>query len=72
LETDERAILLMFALIALAAPAYAAQRTSIEQKCHEMVGKEVREGEGGNSHVGQLQVQRFSECMMSTPRYRPQ
>jgi len=64
-----RAILLMFALIALAAPAYAA---SIEQTCREMVGKEVREGEGGNSHVGQLQVQRFSECMMSTPRYRPQ
>jgi hypothetical protein len=63
-----RMILLVVSLIALAAPSHAAQKTSLEKKCHEMVGKEVREGTGENSHVGQLQVQRFSDCMMGTPR----
>jgi hypothetical protein len=37
------------------------------KKCHELVGREDREGEGGRSHVGQLQVQRFSDCMMGLP-----
>jgi hypothetical protein len=63
-----RMIFLVFSLIALTAPSYAAQKTSMEKKCHEMVGKEVREGTGENSHVGQLQVQRFSDCMMGAPR----
>jgi len=38
----------------------------LEQKCREMVGKEVGEGEvrtGINRH----QVQRWSECMMGMP-----
>jgi hypothetical protein len=60
--------LLMFALIALATPSLAAQSTSLEKKCHEMVGKEVREGTGENSRVGQLQVQRFSDCMRGVPQ----
>jgi hypothetical protein len=60
--------LLMFALIALAAPSHAAQNTSHEKRCQEMVGKEDREGEGGRSRVGQLQVQRFSDCMRGTPQ----
>jgi hypothetical protein len=68
-----RMFVLAFSLIALAAPAQAAQTThakhenqSLEQKCHEMVGKETTEGEG-RSHMGQMQVQRFSDCMMGKP-----
>jgi hypothetical protein len=63
-----RTILLVFSLIALATPSHAAQKPSLEKKCHELVGNEEREGEGGRSHVGQLQVQRFSDCMMGAPR----
>jgi hypothetical protein len=63
-----RAIALLFSLIVLAAPAHAAQRTLLEKKCHGLVGNEEREGEGGRSHVGQMQVQRFSDCMMGVPR----
>jgi hypothetical protein len=68
-----RTIVLVFSLIALAAPSQAAQKTnaknndaSIEQKCREMVGKEEREGEG-RGHVGHLQAQRFGECMIGMP-----
>jgi hypothetical protein len=68
LETEMRMILLVFSLIVLAAPSHAAQKSSMEKKCHEAVGNEEREGEGGRSHVGQLQVQRFSDCMMGAPR----
>jgi hypothetical protein len=56
--TTARTIVLAFSLIALAAPTEAAQRTKardngavLEQKCHELVGKEEREGEG-RSHIG--------------------
>jgi hypothetical protein len=63
-----RTIALFFALIVLAAPVHAAQRTSLEKKCQELIGNEEREGEGGRSHVGQMQVQRFSDCMMGVPR----
>jgi hypothetical protein len=61
-----RTIALLFSLIVLAAPAHAAQRTLLEKKCHELIGSEEREG--GRSHVGQMQVQRFSDCMMGLPR----
>lgn len=68
-----RMFVLAFSLIALAVPAQAAQKThanhdsqSLEQKCHEMVGRETTEGEG-RSHMGQMQVQRFSDCMMGKP-----
>jgi hypothetical protein len=69
---------LALCLIALAAPSQAAPpRTrdsatplelfnSLQQRCHEIVGKEEREGEG-RGRTGQLQVQRFSECMMGRP-----
>jgi hypothetical protein len=60
-------ILLTISLIVVAAPSYAAQRPSLEKRCQDLVGKEDREGEGGRSHVGQLQVQRFSDCMMGAP-----
>jgi hypothetical protein len=59
-----RTILLVLSLIVVAAPSYAA---SLEQKCREMVGNEEPEAEG-RSNVGRLQVQRFSDCMMGTPR----
>jgi hypothetical protein len=40
-------------------------KPSLEKKCHELVGREDREG--GRSHVGQLQAQCFSDCMMGAP-----
>ena len=66
-----RTIVLAFSLIALAAPSHAAPRTkskvddaaAVEKRCHELVGKEQYDGEG-RSHIGQLQAQRFSDCMM--------
>ena len=69
-----RTIVLVFSLIALAAPSHAAPGTkskvenaaSTEKRCHEMVGKEQYDGEG-RSHIGQFQVQRFSDCMMGVP-----
>ena len=74
MNTLMRTIVLVFALVALAAPSQAAQKTkardngvSLEQKCHELVGREEREGEG-RGHIGQFQVQRFSDCMMGMPR----
>jgi hypothetical protein len=66
-----RTIVLALSLIALAAPSHAAPRSksrvddaaSTEKRCHELVGKEQYDGEG-RSHVGQLQAQRFSDCML--------
>jgi hypothetical protein len=60
-------IALVFSLVVLASPSYAAQKTPLEKKCQQLVGGEEREGEGGRSHVGQFQVQRFSDCMMGRP-----
>jgi hypothetical protein len=62
-----RMIALVFSLVVLASPSYAAQKTSLEKKCQQLMGGEEREGEGGRSHVGQFQVQRFSDCMMGAP-----
>ena len=68
-----KTIVLVLSLIALAAPAQAAPKThtkhddaSLGQKCRQMVGKEMTEGEG-RSHMGQMQAQRFSDCMMGMP-----
>jgi hypothetical protein len=61
-------IALVFSLVVLASPSYAAQKTSLEKKCQQLLGSEEREGEGGRSHVGQFQVQRFSDCMMGVSR----
>jgi uncharacterized low-complexity protein len=68
-----RTIVLALSLIALAAPAQAAQKThakhndaSLEQKCRDTVGKEQYEGEGRGG--GRLQSQRFGECMMGMPQ----
>ena len=66
-----RTIILAFSILALAATAQAAPRNNaprnqgseLEKRCHDQVGKEQPESEG-RSHIGQLQVQRFSDCMM--------
>ena len=63
-----RMIALVFSLVVLASPSYAAEKPSLEKKCQQLMGSEEREGEGGRSHVGQFQVQRFSDCMMGVPR----
>jgi hypothetical protein len=42
----------------------------MEKKCRAMVGREVPEATDGRSHEGQLNVQRFSDCMMGAPRVR--
>ena len=34
------------------------------QMCRAMVGREVPEATDGRSHEGQLNVQRFSDCLM--------
>ena len=59
-----RMILLTISLIVLAGPSYAAQRQSLEQNCRVLVGKEEPEGTDGKSHMGQLNVQRFSDCLL--------
>ena len=67
-----RIITLVFCLIAFALPCHAAQRlhtktqdsASLAQRCRALVGKEEPEATDGRSHVGQLNVQRFSDCLM--------
>jgi hypothetical protein len=73
LMTGLRAIALGVSLIALAAPAEAAQKTqarhndtTLEQTCRDQVGKEAYDGEGRGG-AGRLQAQRFSDCMMGMP-----
>jgi hypothetical protein len=65
-----RTIALAFSLLLLAAPSQAAQKShprnndvSLEQKCRDMVGREVGEGEG-KSGTNRAQVQRWDDCMM--------
>ena len=69
--TTMRTIVLGLSLVALAAPsllnAQAIDDASQAQRCREIVGKEATEGEG-RSHMGQLQAQRFSDCMMGVER----
>jgi hypothetical protein len=73
-----RMIALVLCLLAFGAPSHAAQKTratapdvaSMEKKCRAMVGREVPEATDGRSHEGQLNVQRFSDCMMGAPRVR--
>jgi hypothetical protein len=68
-----RTTILVLCLITLTAPSQAAQKTkpkvqeeaaSRAQMCRAIVGKEEPEGTDGKSHIGQLQVQRFSDCLM--------
>lgn len=60
-----KSFVLMLSLIALATTtSHAAQRQSLEQNCRVLVGKEEPEGTDGKSHMGQLNVQRFSDCLL--------
>jgi hypothetical protein len=55
-------------LIALATPSLAAQSPSLEKMCRALVGKEEPEATDRRSHVGQLNVQRFNDCIIGAPR----
>ena len=58
---------LVLSLAALAPPSYAAQKpddASLARYCRQLVGREVPEATDGRSHEGQLNVQRFSDCLM--------
>jgi hypothetical protein len=72
---DMKKIVLVLSLIVLAGPASAApnrhdqagaQAGTLEKKCHEIMANQQVEGEG-RSHMAQLQMQRFSNCMMGEP-----
>ncbi len=63
-----KTIVLALSLIALVTPSLAAPRPSLDKMCRELVGKEEPEATDGRSHVGQLNVQRFSDCLMGMPR----
>jgi hypothetical protein len=68
MESEMKTILLVLSLIALVSPSFAAQRTSLEKMCRDLAGREEPEATDGKSHMGQLNVQRFSDCMMGAPR----
>lgn len=67
-----KTLLVALLLAAVSVPAHAApgnrqidgSSQSLEKRCHDMVGKEATEG---RSHMGMLQAQRFSDCMMGMP-----
>jgi hypothetical protein len=63
-----KTIVLTLSLIAVATTSHAAQRSSLEKDCRALVGKEEPEATDGKSHMGQLNVQRFSDCLMGVPR----
>jgi cytochrome P450 len=68
-EDDMRTIVVVVSLMALLSPSFAAQsHPSLEKLCRQLVGKEEPEATDGKSHMGQLNVQRFSDCMMGVPR----
>jgi hypothetical protein len=65
--------MLVLCLVALAAPSQAAQRTKPSKApddmatralCRAIAGRELPEATDGSSHEGQLNVQRFSMCLM--------
>ena len=63
-----KTILLVLSLIALTTASFAAQRPSLEKMCRDLAGREEPEATDGKSHMGQLNVQRFSDCMTGVPR----
>ena len=62
-----RTIVVVLSLVALTTPSLAAQKPSLEKWCRALVGKEEPEATDGKSHIGQLNVQRFSDCLMGMP-----
>ena len=71
-----RMIVLLLSIIAFSAQCHAAQKStqrpadpaSLAQRCRTQVGREEPEATDGKSHMGQLNVQRFSDCIMGMPR----
>ena len=63
-----RTIVVVLSLIALATSSAAQSKPSLEKQCRQLAGKEVPEATDGRSHEGQMNVQRFSDCMMGQPR----
>jgi hypothetical protein len=63
-----KTIVVVLSLIALATPFAAQSKPSLERQCRQLVGREVPEATDGRSHEGQMNVQRFSDCMMGLPR----
>ena len=63
-----KTIVVVLSLIALATPFAAQSKPSLERQGRQLVGKEVPEATDGRSHEGQMNVQRFSDCMMGLPR----
>ena len=63
-----RTIVVVLSLMALATPFAAQGKPSLERQCRQLVGREVPEATDGRSHEGQMNVQRFSDCMMGLPR----
>jgi len=64
-----RTIVVVLSLMALATSSSAVQsKPSLEKQCRQLAGKEVPEATDGRSHEGQMNVQRFSDCMMGLPR----
>src|SRR5262245_27654506 len=74
LAVNYRQLVLVLCLVALAAPSQAAQKTKPSkapddmatraQMCRAIAGREAPEATDGRSHEGQLNVQRFSDCLM--------
>jgi hypothetical protein len=63
-----KTIVVVLSLIALATPFAAQSKPSLERQCRQLVGREVPEATDGRSHEGQMNVQRFSDCIMGLPR----
>jgi len=63
-------VLVLGLFTTLAVPSYAAQKDDNASlvKCRQLVGREEPEATDGRSHEGQLNVQRFSDCLMGVPR----
>ena len=63
-----RTMLLALCVVTWAAPSQAAQRTKPKapdnMATRALVGREVPEATDGRSHEGQLNVQRFNDCLM--------
>jgi len=68
MESEMKTILLALSLIALATPSFAVQRPSSEKMWRDLAGREEPEATDGKGHMGQLNVQRFSDCMTGVPR----
>jgi len=70
LEMDMRTIVIASCLVCVASLCAAAPAPDRSTQCQQMVGKETGEGEG-RAHMGRMQSQRLSDCMMGMPNATP-